>query len=70
LALPTEHGSNITLESKAKHEDKPNDDAARTSVIGWLMSFVICAFFFASSRFVGNFIRAASQVTLKRLNSP
>jgi len=54
----------------AKHEDKPNDDAARTSVIGWLMSFVICAFFFSSSRFVGNFMRAASQVILKRLNSP
>jgi hypothetical protein len=53
-----------------KHEDKPNDGTVGTSVIGWLMSFVICALFFSSSRFVGNFMRAASQVILKRLNSP
>jgi hypothetical protein len=47
-----------------EHENSLRDDAAHTSVIGCSMSLVICAPFFSKSRFVGNFMRAASQVIL------
>jgi hypothetical protein len=53
-----------------EYQDRLHDDEARTSVMGWLTSFVIRARFLSSSRFVGNFMRAVSQVSLKRLNSP
>jgi hypothetical protein len=53
-----------------EHEDTCHNDAGRTSVIGWLMSFLIWVDFFSSSRLVGILMRAASQVILNRLNSP
>jgi hypothetical protein len=40
-----------------------------TSVMGCLTSFVIWLFFFSNSRFVGNLVRAASHVILKRTSS-
>ena len=48
--IPTLHadssGSEVVLRFIVEYDDSSRDDATHTSVIGWLMSLVICAPFF------------------------